>query len=160
MAQRQKMQLVNDFLGPLKDVLRIGFEKEAQGRLAYAAAKSYNFLHGVGGEFTEQYLDYSKALVSIGNVSLPSEASVERMEEGLLFRWKYDEIGFRSDTLMVIVNYRGQYLTSFKLNAADRQEESYLWKTCGKSKGKYDAWIVFRDYKERGFSNSMWLGLV
>ncbi|TRX72012.1 DUF6266 family protein [Carboxylicivirga sp. M1479] len=160
LAQRQKMELVNGFLGPYKDVVRITFQKEAVGRSAYMAAKSYNMLNAVGGEYPEQHIDYTKALVSMGNVSLPSEACVERTEEGLLFQWKDDGRESPFDTLFLIANERGQYNTEYKQTEAERRDESYLWKFdyCGTE--QYDICLVFRDYKERGFSNSLWLGLV
>ncbi|MCU4158215.1 hypothetical protein J1N10_19730 [Carboxylicivirga sp. A043] len=160
LAQRQKMQLVNGFLGPYKDVLRITFQKDDLGRSAYMTAKSYNMLQAIGGDYPEQYIDYSKALVSIGSVPLPPEANVERTEEGLQFRWSYDDIGSGSDSLMVIANRRGQYTTSYKQTGPVRREESYHWIWRMSPKDKYDIWLVFRDYKERDFSNSLWLGLV
>ncbi|WP_439185261.1 DUF6266 family protein [Carboxylicivirga taeanensis] len=160
LAQRQKMQLVNEFLAPYKDVLRITFQKEAIGRSAYMAAKSYNMLHAVGGEYPEQHIDYAKALVSAGAVSLSAEASVVRTEEGLLFRWTNDGQGSPFDTLFVIANVRGQYNTAYKQTEAERKDESYRWKWELSEREKYDIWLVFRDYKERSFSNSLWLGLV
>lgn len=160
LAQRQKMQLVNDFLGPYKDVIRIGFKDTAVGRSAYSAAKSYNLLQAVGGDYPEQYIDYTKALVSLGSVSLPEEATITIVNEGLLIEWNHSGERHPSDTLLVIANQRGQYLTDFKLTGVERREESYLWKVDWAGNGKYDVWLVFRDYKERSFSNSVWLGLV
>lgn len=160
LAQRQKMQLVNGFLGPYKDVLRITFQNQAVGRSAYMAAISYNMLHAIGGEYPEQQMDYTKALVSIGSVPLPSEASVARTEKGLLFKWTNDVQAGSSDNLFVIANVRGQYNTVYKNTEAERRDESYMWKWELGEPDKYDIWLVFRDYKERGFSNSKWLGLV
>jgi hypothetical protein len=160
LAQRQKMQLVNEFLGPYKDVLRITFQKEAVGRSAYMAAKSFNMLNAIGGEYPEQYIDYSKALLSKGSVPLPSEVSVELTDEGLLLQWKDDGAGSRFDTLFVIANVRGQYVTYYRQTEAERRDESYVWKFDVRGSEQYDVWMVFRDYKERGFSDSSWLGLV
>lgn len=160
LAQRQKMQLVNGFLGPYKDVLRVTFQKEALGRSAYMAAKSYNMLQAIGGDYPEQYIDYSKALVSIGSVPLPPEASVERTDEGLSLQWKDDGQGSPFDTLFIISNVRGQYTTVYRNTEAVRRDESYMWKWELGETDKYDIWLVFRDYKERDFSNSKWLGLI
>jgi hypothetical protein len=96
----------------------------------------------------------------MGSVSLPEEATVAKVNEGLLFKWNFSGEGHPSDTLFVIANQRGQYLTDFKLTGIERREESYLWKVDWAGNGKYDVWLVFRDYKERGFSNSRWMGQV
>ncbi len=160
LAQRQKMQLVNGFLGPYTDVLRITFQQEAVGRSPYLAAKSYNLLNAIVGEYPNQSIDYTKALVSIGSVPLPTEASVERTNEGLIFRWHDDGKGNSSDTIMVIATLQGQNSTYFKQTGVERCDEAYLWRVGEVSNEKYDVWLVFRDYKERGFSNSLWLGLI
>ncbi len=160
LAQRQKMQLINAFLGPFKDVLRITFKNEAVGRSPYMAAKSFNMLNAIAGEYPEQYIDYSKALVSMGSVSLPPEANIERTNDGLLFSWKNNGESKSSDTLFVVANIRGQNATYYKQTEAQRRDESYLWKLDCAVSEKYDIWLVFRDYKERDFSNSMWLGVV
>ena len=160
LAQRQKMKLVSDFLGPYKEVLRMTFKNEAIGRSAFMAAKSYNMLNAIVGDYPDQYIDYKKVLVSMGSVLLPEEATITLVNEGLLFDWKNGGQGHPSDTLFVIANQRGQYLTDFKLTGVERREESYLWKLDWAGNGKYDVWLVFRDYKERGFSNSWWMGLV
>ncbi|WP_171973138.1 hypothetical protein [Saccharicrinis aurantiacus] len=44
------------------------------------------------------------------------------------------------------------------MTGIERFEESYLWKENFNLKKAFDIWLVFRDYKERGFSNSLWLG--
>ncbi|MBK3518019.1 DUF6266 family protein [Carboxylicivirga marina] len=160
LAQRQKMQLVNDFLGAFTNVLRITFQKEAVGRSAYAAAKSYNLLHAIGGEYPEQYIDFTKALVSIGSVILPSNLSVKRINNGLLFNWENDEFGNLSDTLFVTVKGRSKQYVEYKQTEAQRKDESYTWKMDFTENEQYDVWLIFRDYKERGFSKSVWLGLV
>ncbi|MCU4156228.1 hypothetical protein J1N10_09585 [Carboxylicivirga sp. A043] len=159
LVQRQKMQLVNAFLGPYKDVLRITFQKEAVGRSAFMAAKSYNLLNAIGGVYPEQYLDYTNARVSRGSVPLPAEASVERTEDGVLFKWNDNGLGYGSDTLLVIAGLHSQYATRYKQTGGERRDGSYLWKVKLSEVEQYDFWLVFRDYKERDFSNSMWLGL-
>ena len=160
LAQRQKMQLVNSFLAPYKDVLRLTYQDEAVGHSAYMAAKSYNIRNAIVGEYPEQEIDMTKALVSSGSVQLPEVASAERIDDGLLIKWEAEKQMNSSDSLFVIANLRGQYVTYHKQTEALRRDESYLWKLDYDGAEKFDIWLVFRDYKERGFSNSMWLGLV
>ena len=160
LAQRQKMKLINDFLSPYSDVIRMTFKNEAIGRSAFMAAKSYNMLNAVIGEYPDQTIDCSKALVSKGSVPLPKQASAERHESDLLFKWTVDDQQSAFDTLMLIANQRGQYSTLFKQSGAERQDGSFVWKADLSPQEKYDIWLVFRDDKERGFSNSLWLGLL
>ncbi|WP_430815364.1 DUF6266 family protein [Carboxylicivirga sp. RSCT41] len=158
LAQRQKMQLVNNFLGPYKDVLRLTFKNEAVGRSAFLAAKSYNILHAIRGEYPDQYIDYNQALVSTGTVFFPQEARAERIDEGLHFYWKNEGLNSPHDSLLVIAGLRGQHAVMYKQTEAQRLEESYVWKLDLQRHETYDVWMVFRDYRERGFSNSVWLG--
>ncbi|WP_282038288.1 DUF6266 family protein [Saccharicrinis aurantiacus] len=160
LAQRQKMQLVNGFLSPFKEILRLTFKEEALGRSAYMAAKSYNMRNAIVGEYPEQKIDYTLALVSKGIVPLPAEASITRTADGLLFKWSDEVTGNGSDTLLLIANQRGQYATISKMTGIERKEKSYLWKESTLNNSNTDIWIVFRDYKERGFSDSLWLGQI
>ncbi|MCU4176534.1 DUF6266 family protein [Carboxylicivirga sp. N1Y90] len=160
LAQRQKMSLVNEFLSPYKDVLKICFQQVASGCSAYAAAKSYNLLNSIYGEFPNQYIDFTKALVSMGSVPLPTNTSIERTHEGLLLQWSKEDSGSALDTLFMIANVRGQYIIEYKQTEARRRDCSYLWKIDSFGNEKYDIWLVFRDYKERGFSNSKYLGTI
>ncbi|MBS2210217.1 hypothetical protein KEM09_02325 [Carboxylicivirga mesophila] len=79
-------------------------------------------LKAIGGEYPEQYMDYSKALVSIGSVPLPSEASVEQTDLGLSLQWKDDGQENSLDTLFVIANVRGQYVAEYKHSEAERKD--------------------------------------
>lgn len=124
------------------------------------AAKSYNLLHAIGGVYPEQYIDYQKALVSMGAIPLPSEVRCSRTKEGILFQWENEAKNNAFDTLVVIANMRGQYFTEFKLTGVERSEGSFLWKIHLSPKETYDLWVVFRDQYEKDFSNSLWLGSV
>jgi len=160
LAQRQKMQLINTFLGPFKDVLKITYKSLAVGRSAYQAAKSYNLLNGIRGEYPEQLIDYSKALISVGDVPLPDLISFKHTDEGILVNWKDDEKGNLTDTLMLVANMRGQYNTVYKHTGAERREGVCLWKQDFRGRDVYDIWVIFRDCKERAYSNSLYLGAI
>ncbi len=160
LAQRQRMQLVNAFLGPYKDVLRMTFQHQANGRSAFHVAKSYNLLHAIEGAYPKQYVNYSKALVSMGKVPLPSNAEISQEPGGIRITWHNDLQASPFDTLMVIANRRGEYNTAFKHTAVARQAGSYFWNIDLVGGKTYDLWMVFRDYRERDFSNSFYLGAV
>ncbi len=160
LAQRQRMQLVNAFLGPYKDVLRMTFQHQANGRSAFQAAKSYNLLHAIEGSYPEQYVNHSKALLSMGKVPLPSNAEIRQEPGGIRITWHNDLQASPFDTLMVIANRRGEYNTNYKHTAMARQVGSYFWNMDFVGGATYDVWMVFRDYRERDFSNSFYLGAV
>ncbi len=160
LAQRQRMQLINIFLGPYKDVLRMTFQHQANGRSAFQAAKSYNLLYAIEGTYPEQSVNHSKALVSMGKVPLPSNAEMHQEPGGILITWNNDLQASPFDTLMVIANRRGAYNTEFKHTAVARQTGTYFWNMDLVGGQTYDVWMVFRDYRERDFSNSFYLGAV
>lgn len=160
LAQRQRMQLVNALLCPYKEVLRITFQHQANGRSAFQAANSYNLLHAIEGAYPKQYVNYSKALVSMGKVPLPSYAEIRQEPGGILITWHNELQASPSDTLMVIANRRGEFNTAYKHTAVARKEGSYFWDIDLVEGKLYDVWMVFRDYRERDFSNSLYLGAV
>ncbi|MGV8829085.1 MAG: hypothetical protein ACWA6U_12280 [Breznakibacter sp.] len=79
---------------------------------------------------------------------------------GILIIWHSDLQASPLDTLMVIANRHGTYNTAFKHTAVARQVRSYLWNIYFVGGETYDVWMVFRDYRERDFSNSFYLGAV
>ena len=160
LAQRQRMQLVNGFLEPYKDVLRMTFRHQANGRSAFYTAKPYNLLHAIEDTYPKQYVDYSKALVSMGKVTLSTQAEIRQEPGGILITWHNDLQASPFDTLMVIANRRGENNTNYKHTAVARQAGSYFWHIDLVGGETYDLWMVFRDYRERDFSNSFYLGAV
>jgi len=68
LAQRAKFAATIKFLQPLTPFLRIGFKNQAVGMTGFNAAMSYNVSNALSGTYPAYEIDYSKALVSMGNL--------------------------------------------------------------------------------------------
>ncbi|RQO74853.1 hypothetical protein DBR43_05590 [Pedobacter sp. KBW06] len=88
-ANCEKMTVVNRFLQPALPFIQVGFRFEVAGtnRNAYNEAVSYNKMNALKGEYPDISMDYSKVLVSKGNLAVAKQPQMERTEEGLLFTW-------------------------------------------------------------------------
>lgn len=158
LAQRQKLQLVNDFLTPFKGLLKLTFAEEAVGRAAYHGAKSFNLKHGVKGAFPDFSINKQTALLSKGGVSLPEEVSVALTSEGLLFNWDSSVVGDQralTDTLIVMARISGTISVDFLFTGVRRSKGVFLWDTpLVETSGQLDVWIAFRNSEETAVSNS------
>ncbi|TAJ13727.1 hypothetical protein DMA11_07655 [Marinilabiliaceae bacterium JC017] len=156
LAQRQKMQLVTTFLRPFKELLRITFASEAQGRTAYHAAKSYNLKHGLCGEYPHQAIDSDKALLSYGPLNLPQEIKVTRQSGGLLFEWEKN-LGdsAASDTLLVMAFNPLTLQMDYRFTGIHRNTGNCLWNTpLSQSGDELEVWLAFRNREETLMSDS------
>jgi len=68
LAQRAKFSVVGKFLRPLIPFLRIGFKSQAVKMSGFNAAMSYNLENALTGTYPDYDVDYTKALVSEGNL--------------------------------------------------------------------------------------------
>ncbi len=83
---RSKFTKMQHFLAPILDFIRVGFNMESRSKqmTAHNAAKSYNLLHAVT---PEGEINFSKVLVSSGNLPGALEATVQKDDTGLHFSW-------------------------------------------------------------------------
>lgn len=159
LSQRQKMTLVLNFLRPFKNLLRISFKEEATKHSAFQAAQSYNLKNGITGQFPEQLINFTRALLSKGVVKLPETIKCQLQDDGLLFQWSNERIGHASDTAVVMACKQDFTSAIYKLSAIERKEQTFLWKTGMGTEDSMHVWIAFRDYREKGMSNSYYLGM-
>lgn len=67
--QRSKFSTVLRFLQPMTDFLRVGFKLYANKMTQFNAAMSYNLNNSITGAYPNFMIDYSKALISRGNLT-------------------------------------------------------------------------------------------
>jgi len=162
-ASRSKFTKMQHFLQPVLPFIQIGFNMVGRSKQmsAHNAAKSYNMLNA----FTpEGEIDYSKVLVSFGNLPGPLTAQVETGDTGLHFNWTnaLDASGVRrSDQVMLLAYNTEHKFTYFMFSGARRTAEKEslgLWKN--KTTYPYHTWIAFISDDRQHISMSMYLGEV
>ncbi len=162
LAQRQRMQVVNNFLRSFRGLVQVTFAAEAAGRSALQAARSYNMRYGFTGEYPDIRVDRSKALLSRGPLPLPAGMSVSAQPDGLLIRWENGPEATGSaanDTLIVIAWNEKTGNGIYEFTSVRRTEGEYLWKlpqpeTVDSLQG---VWVAFRNLKLNSVSDSIWI---
>lgn len=159
LAQRQRLQAVNNFLSPFLKLIRITFPPQRVGRTARAEAQSYIMRNALAGEYPNIYVDKNKALLSRGPLPLPVSARVSARPEGLLVEWESDAEALRQnahDTLLVIALSAETGSADYRFAGVTRSDGRYVWKPA-LPEGNYDVWIAFRDRQETKLSDSMYV---
>lgn len=159
LRQRQRMALVQSFLQPFKELIKISFASITVGNAPYHVAKSYNLLHAIKGDaYPEQEIDWSKTYLSAGSLDLPESCYVEKGDDGLLFNWSAIKGRF-NDTLLVIAYSPQLNHVDYRFSGVSRCKNEFLWDV---KLGTHDVhvWIAFRSADEKMMSDSMYLGKV
>lgn len=158
LAQRQKMSLVHEFLRPAKELIHKTFANDVPTRSPYQAAQSYHLKHAIAGEYPNQYIDLSKALISKGEVPLPDNINFSVSDIGISINWDKDEkpaIGKSSDALVIMWRYTNHSFVDHIQVGARRYHGTYLWDMITADHiNNYTIWIAFRNKEETEFSNS------
>jgi len=104
---RIKLSLVMHFLKTCTPLVRIGFNGYAVKMSAFNAATSYNYHHGVSGEYPDFELDYPGVLVARGNLTGGDNVACSSPEAGKVALTWIDNSGtgiaLPGDTAMILV---------------------------------------------------------
>jgi hypothetical protein len=160
LAQRQRMQAVNNFLKPFSKLLGITFDPESERLTARQAAQSYNMRNAVSGEYPDIYVDKSRALLSRGPLPVPVKAWMETDPDGLLIRWENGEEAAGNaayNTVLVMAAFPGHSNCMYQFSETRRSAGQYLWKptVTVKEDALPDVWIAFSNELRSMMSNSM-----
>lgn len=128
MDQRTKFMKVINFLQPLTDVIRIGFKAYATKMTAFNAAMSYNFKHAITGSFPGYEIDYTKALISRGNLTgLHNPIASSDLAAQVSFSWddnSGDGNALGTDKAMVVAINPVKEKATYVIEAASRVDGS------------------------------------
>lgn len=87
MVQRSKFTLTLNFLKPITTYIRLGFKVYANKQTAFNAAMSYTVKNAIAGDFPDYALDFSRALVSRGNLTQPMNAHATMASGNVNIGW-------------------------------------------------------------------------
>lgn len=162
LAQRQRMQVMNRFLKPFSQLIRLTFTPGVAGRTSLQAAQSYNMRNALVGAYPDIHVDNQKVMLSMGPLPLPQNISVTVRPEGLLIEW---ENGVEAsgnhyyDTLVVIAWSEKTAAGDFKFSETCRKDGLYLWKPALSLQQNEipDLWVAFRSHEQTEMSNSRYV---
>jgi len=105
--QRAKFATALRFIQPLTPFLRVGFKNYAVGMTAFNAAMSYNLQNAVTGIYPTYEIDYSKALITRGNLPGALNPAVTASSTGKIhFTWEdnsSDTNAMSTDKVLLVV---------------------------------------------------------
>ena len=124
LAQRQKMKVVNDFIKTMTPFVATGFELIAQNETFTAnnAAKSYQMLYALEGEYPDISINYSAAVLTKGTLAPPNNPTATALENGVQFNWDFDaevENELKRDQVMMLV-----HAPQLEYNPNEKKEKS------------------------------------
>ena len=163
---RQKTNVISAFLSPIRDPVQIGFNLYAKKRrkTPHGQAFAYTYHHALKGTYPNIEIDFSKVMISIGNIPSASDAKVAVVEEGLKFTWDSKFIPIESnwdDQAMVVAYFtaieRAVYITS----GANRNMGTELLRLYEIPHGQVaETYITFISGNRKRISDSYYTGSV
>ena len=162
MAQRQKLKVVNEFLGPFLKLIRITIPPQAAGRTARAEAQSQIMRNALEGEYPDIHVNKSKALLCHGPLPVPVSVSATIQSGGILIEWENgaEAPGMHSkDTLLVIAGAKDADGIAYSFTEAMRSDGQYFWKPALPEQPA-ELWMAFRNQEQTKMSNSFYFRLV
>lgn len=162
LSNRKKMAACQQFLKPIKEVLRKGFAYDAELRniTPYMAALSYNKLQAIIGEGLAVSLDHSKVKISRGPLVPPNEIAYKIETDGIRFTWDPSicattKNGF--DRILLLAYNVAGCNAEIVFGGATRGEGTFFCNWT-KDRGHYALYAAFLSWDATQISDSVYLG--
>ncbi|KLT66954.1 DUF6266 family protein [Pedobacter sp. BMA] len=158
---RKKFRDLQEFMSPVQDFIRTGFNLEARSRnlSAHNAAKSYNMQHAFNAD---DQLDYSKIVLTYGKLEMPEEISVTANEQGIEVRWinQLENSLIRNrDQVMVLAYCLEKRKAAVLYSGTKRKAGSEQLEIATALKGKkFHIWVAFIADNRESVSTSKYMG--
>ncbi len=160
---RSKFTKMQYFLNPILHFIRVGFNLAAHARQmsAHNACKSYNMLNAFNDDGE---IDYSKVLVSYGNLAGAGDVTVEQDDAGLHFSWKNNTEPHlvRADDQVMLLAYSPTNNRSEMMLSGARRKAGYEILSMAKFKKcpEVHTWIAFISDDRQKISMSTYAGKI
>jgi hypothetical protein len=165
----QRMKVVNAFLKPMLAFLNIGFAKavEDTDRNPYNEAVSYNKKYALQGVYPNIVIDFSKALVSKGDLPPAVSPVINILPDGIEFTWEMQSniapqcLNNRAMLLIYFpegVDITGIPKAAMELSGARRHEcRDFIALSTKELAKPFEAYIAFIADDRLQVSDSRWL---
>lgn len=165
LTHRGKVALTNLFLKLIHDFISVGFELEARGTTSNTFNKAFgaNVKNIVSGDYGNQQLDFSKALVAKGDYPMLNNVKVAAVDKGLEFTWDKESKGgtayWRDQIMFLACSSDLKYAYSNKAGAVRSSGRNTLPLPAGKKMG-FHIYIAVMADNRKSVSNSLYLGQI
>lgn len=154
-----------EFMRPLKEFTRVGYDLEAKkkpGQNGYNCMVKELRTTALAGTGEERYIDFSRVLMTKGNMYQVAETTVERTEFGIDFNWNpelTDSTTHWSDQVMMIAYFPELGDARYISAGPQRHEGKATLQLKGVKKGyTAEIYISFVADDRSSISNSQYLG--
>jgi hypothetical protein len=155
------MSVTMDLLRPINDFINSSFELEARGTVKnpHNLATSYNKKLALKGEYPNISVDYSKVVLSYGDLPVSKNLKINSAEKGVQISWEANE-GFGNDIVMIMLYHPLRKEATYTLNACRRDAEQHFMRIWNHSmqNDPVEAYICFKSADGKQISNSIYLG--
>ena len=107
LEQQAKFATAIKFLGPIKDLLNVGFNSQTQGKASgYNMAVKYTLDNAIIGTYPDFAIDYAKVMVAKGSTAAPVGPTVSAVPASLVITWSPDinpHNGFLDDEVTAVI---------------------------------------------------------
>ena len=157
-ANRYIFKLVQEWVNPINDFLKLSFRDYSEENYGANAAKSLIHRHALTRDGFDSYIDPSKVQVSSGSLSLPSQMEVVlENDRQLRFSWQGGS-GRAGDRVMVLAYEIQKKTAKYELNGARRAEGTETLSLSGYPDGTYHLYAAFMSMDGENQSDSRYLG--
>jgi len=163
-ANQQKFRFVSEWLVPFHPYVSIGFLNLSNVKSEINLAFSENFHRAVVGVYPDISIDYSKVVVSKGELGGLTDPSVELNDPNLLYISWSDNPGQRvsyDDQLMLVVYCPELGIADGFVGGARRADKECRFKFNQKMIGKaLEVYVSVTSFNRKKIANSMYLGRI
>lgn len=163
---RQRMATVIKFLKHLGPLIEFGFRAQAlaERKSAHNMATSYLTKNATTGEYPEILMDYSKAVISQGELMQPIDPEVELLDGKLRFSWQnqpYLQYTNKKDQVMMLAYFPDSHDISADVYGALRTAgEDFLPVDNKLQQARMEVYMAFVSSDRETASDTIYLGTI
>jgi hypothetical protein len=158
--------LVNNFLKPIRALVKIGFQQEAiiARKTGYTMATIFTRANAIKGVYPEQEIDFEKVMFTRGNLPATENVTAIVVPGGILFSWDHEavELAQHAHDRSILIAYNVDTGAAYyELNGNRRHQGSdTLYLPNFKHKVKLQTYIAFISANQLITSNSLYVGIL
>ncbi|WP_342332668.1 DUF6266 family protein [Pedobacter sp. FW305-3-2-15-E-R2A2] len=164
LANYQAMKVTMVLIKQMKEFITNSFELEARGTVknAHNLAVSYNKKQALQGEYPNISVDYSKVVLSYGQLPGARDFSISKTETGLILNWNPESYanGHDGDDILMIQLYYPLIKKGRSLLNASRRDSGQVFIPIEESmiQQPIEVYACFKSADGKQISNSIYLG--
>jgi len=163
LEQRAKFAAIIKFLKPLTPFIRVGFKSKNAKMSAHNSALSYNLANAIMGAYPDYAIDYSKVLISRGNIRAALSPSIRLISNcEIEFSWVYNPRDYNAysddKAVLVVYNYtKHEVITAMDGNSRINGSQAITLPPSFAGDSVH-CYIAFQNYNQKVISNSLYVG--